>query len=138
VNMRANLRATHRSFVPFDQFLLSSLGRTKHYSSVTSRAQHVGIAHTRLSHTSISSAIDPTAIFATLSPTNMPVARSTNGLLPKETTQALLFLKKYPDYDGSGIRVAILDTGVDPAAIGLDVKGKMADVIDCSESSCRR
>jgi len=56
----------------------------------------------------------------------------TSGLLPKETTQALSFIKKYPEYDGSGVRVGILDTGVDPAAIGLDVKGKMVDVIDCS------
>ena len=56
-----------------------------------------------------------------------------NGLLEKTSTQALTFLKKYPDYDGRNVRVAILDTGVDPAAIGLADKGKMVDVIDCSE-----
>lgn len=61
----------------------------------------------------------------------------TQGLLEKTSTQALTFLKKYPEYDGRGIRVAILDTGVDPAAIGLDGKGKMIDVIDCSEYACR-
>jgi tripeptidyl-peptidase-2 len=58
----------------------------------------------------------------------------TNGLLPKETTQALQFIKKCPEYDGRNVRVAILDTGVDVAAIGLDGKGKMVDAIDCTGS----
>lgn len=58
----------------------------------------------------------------------------TNGLLPKESTQALSFLKKYPHYDGRNVRVGILDTGVDPAAIGLDGAKKMVDVIDCTGS----
>ncbi|KAN0063578.1 hypothetical protein ACQY0O_004026 [Thecaphora frezii] len=56
------------------------------------------------------------------------------GLLPKETTEALAFLRKYPDYDGRNVRVAVLDTGVDPAAVGLNLKGKVVDVIDCSGS----
>ncbi|SPO40259.1 related to Tripeptidyl-peptidase II [Pseudozyma flocculosa] len=56
------------------------------------------------------------------------------GLLPKETTEALTFLRKYPEYDGRKVRVAVLDTGVDPAAAGLALKGKMVDVIDCSGS----
>lgn len=64
-----------------------------------------------------------------------PIGRfPTSGLLPKESTQALAFLKKYPQYDGQNVRVAILDTGVDPAAIGLDGPGKMVDVIDCTGS----
>ncbi|SNX81849.1 related to Tripeptidyl-peptidase II [Melanopsichium pennsylvanicum] len=54
------------------------------------------------------------------------------GLLPKDTTAALSFLRKYPDYDGRNVRVAILDTGVDPAAIGLNMPGKVVDVIDCT------
>lgn len=54
------------------------------------------------------------------------------GLLPKESTEALTFLKKYPHFDGRNVRVAILDTGVDPAAIGLNGKGKVVDVIDCT------
>lgn len=54
------------------------------------------------------------------------------GLLPKEATEATKFLAKFPKYDGRGIRVGVLDTGIDPAARGLDGKGKVVDVIDCS------
>ncbi|KAL9932747.1 hypothetical protein V8E36_008446 [Tilletia maclaganii] len=56
-----------------------------------------------------------------------------HGLLPKETTNALSFIKKY-GYDGTGVRVAVLDTGIDPAALGLAGKNKVVDVIDCTGS----
>lgn len=54
------------------------------------------------------------------------------GLLPKQATKADTFLQKYPQYDGRGVRVAVLDTGVDPAALGLDGPNKLVDVIDCT------
>lgn len=54
------------------------------------------------------------------------------GLLPKDSTEAAKFIEKYPTYDGRGIRVGILDTGVDPAARGLNGKGKVVDIIDCT------
>ena len=43
-------------------------------------------------------------------------------LLPKSDTGADRFLLKYPKWDGRGITIAVLDTGVDPEANGLKVQ----------------
>ena len=45
-----------------------------------------------------------------------------SSLLPKKETQVENFLRKYPDYDGENILIAIFDSGIDPGAAGLKVR----------------
>lgn len=43
-------------------------------------------------------------------------------LVPKHETGVSQFLKKYPKYNGEGVTVAVLDSGVDPKSCGLEVR----------------
>ncbi|XP_047985175.1 tripeptidyl-peptidase 2 [Leguminivora glycinivorella] len=58
------------------------------------------------------------------------------GLLPKKETGVVSFLNKNPLYDGRDTIIAIFDSGVDPAASGLQVTStgetKVIERFDCS------
>lgn len=60
------------------------------------------------------------------------------GVMPKRPIQAEDFIRNNETFDGRGIVVAILDTGVDPGAAGLskttDGRHKITHVRDCSGS----
>ncbi|KAI4351727.1 hypothetical protein L6164_006053 [Bauhinia variegata] len=60
------------------------------------------------------------------------------SLMPKKEIGADRFLENHPKYDGRGVIIAIFDSGVDPAAAGLQItsdgKQKVLDVIDCTGS----
>ncbi|XP_055627054.1 tripeptidyl-peptidase 2 isoform X2 [Toxorhynchites rutilus septentrionalis] len=58
------------------------------------------------------------------------------SLVPKNETGALSFIRKYPEYNGKDVTIAILDSGVDPRAKGLETLPggdvKVIERYDCS------
>lgn len=44
------------------------------------------------------------------------------SLVPKNETGALNFVRKFPTYNGQDVTIAVLDSGVDPLAKGLEVR----------------
>lgn len=43
------------------------------------------------------------------------------SLKPKKETGVISFLRKYPEYNGKNVNIAIFDSGVDPQSAGLKV-----------------
>ena len=70
--------------------------------------------------------------------TDAAVTRQLLGQMPKEEIGATAFLRQHPEFDGRGVVVGILDTGIDPGADGLQIcpdgSQKILDVIDCTGS----
>ena len=56
-------------------------------------------------------------------------------LVPKRETGVDRFLAKYNDRDGTNAVIAIFDTGIDPSAVGLQVRPH-GDSIKCAVSLC--
>jgi subtilisin family serine protease len=52
--------------------------------------------------------------------------------IPKDATQQDLFLSKYPEFDGRGIKIAIIDSGIDLSLEGLQKASEgLPKIIDC-------
>ena len=65
-------------------------------------------------------------------PNNIKASRN----IPKEETKVLDLLQRHPTADGRGVKIAVLDTGCDLAAAGLQETSeglpKYLDFLDCT------
>lgn len=110
-------------------------------SSVSSRAQRKSLAVSPSKDASVSASPKVSAV---LPSEGFPSA----DLVPRKETFASDFLHKYPKYDGTGVLVGILDTGIDPGASGVrfmedGITPKLVDMVDCTgsgdvDTSCTR
>lgn len=82
-----------------------------------------------------------TGLFASLVAGDEPVpppasSGASLGFVQEELIGAPAFRAEHPEFDGRGVTIAIFDTGVDPAAIGMQTtpqgERKVVDVLDCT------
>jgi len=61
-----------------------------------------------------------------------------SGIVPRDDTTSGSFVQHNPTFDGRGVIIGVLDTGIDPGAEGLQVtttgEPKLIDIVDCSGS----
>src|SRR3989442_8339480 len=85
----------------------------------------------------VSAAPEPADATAGAEPALPPAIAYISGLMPLRSTGVEQFRAKHPTYDGRGVLIAILDTGVDPAVPGLIVTSagapKILDLRDFSD-----
>ena len=65
------------------------------------------------------SADSSTAAPATPAPLIPPLEAYLRGWMPLRATGVEAFLRDHPEYDGRGVLIAILDSGIDPGVAGL-------------------
>ncbi|MFQ5550509.1 MAG: S8 family serine peptidase, partial [Gemmatimonadales bacterium] len=69
---------------------------------------------------SVADEVEPLSEPALRSPEIPPRAAYLAGLLPLNTIGVPAFMDRYPTYDGRGVVIAILDTGIDPDLPGFE------------------